>query len=422
MSGPSTAPAVNGTPSGNPSPSSPSSSGGQNSGIQTSSPASNQLSSAGTAAPAAPTIIPNDPLYTVQYISNPAWPPDLHLDPSISNWSDWSCRLRLLCKRQGLGIWLEGTFTPPDKATDICGHCVWTINDNSIQACILQHVYKQDYKDICNLPSSHAMFSELHEHYKKLGSHMQILLMEKAIRTEFTPGTCLTQTWDELDTLIHKIRAMGPLNYDQLQIACAIKGLGKNYEHLQSTLQSITNQPSFTLKDIHRRVIKKDNLICNQEEQGLLPTATAFASQTTGKPRMRTTCSHCKHVGHFAEFCVQPGGKMAGRSLDEAKAAYCASCALRMDGTTTAQITSANIAMTNIPTPAPNPTGTMGPFYFNGVPYKWVPATSAAPPIGPSLAPNTGDTTGMFMSVNIVTVNPHYNFNFVAHITIFGKP
>ena len=85
------------------------------------------------------------------------------------------------------------------------------------------------------------MFSELHKHYEKLGSHMQILLMEKAIRTEFVPGTCLSQTWDELDTLMRKIKAMGPLDYDQLQITCAIKGLGKHYEHLQSTLQSIMN-------------------------------------------------------------------------------------------------------------------------------------------------------------------------------------
>jgi len=172
--------------------------------------------------------------------------------------------------------------TPPDKATDVCGHRVWTINDDSIQAFILQHICEQDYKDICDLPSSHAMFSELHEHYEKLGSHTQILLMEKAIRTKFTLGTRLAQTWDELDTLMRKIRAMGPLDYNQLQIACAIKGLGKNYKHLQSTLQSITNQPGFTLKDICRCVIKEDNLIRNQEEQELLLTATAFVLRSMG--------------------------------------------------------------------------------------------------------------------------------------------
>jgi len=58
------------------------------------------------------------------------------------------------------------------------------------------------------------MFAELHDCYEKLGSHMQILLIEKAIRTEFIPGTYLAQTWDKLNTLIRKIKAMGPLDYN----------------------------------------------------------------------------------------------------------------------------------------------------------------------------------------------------------------
>jgi len=204
------------------------------------------------------------------------------------------------------------------------------MNDESIQAFILQHISEQDYKDVCDLKSSRTMFAELRKRYEKLGSHTQILLMEKAIRTEFTPGTRLAQTWDELDTLMRKIKAMGPLDYDQLQIACAIKGLGKHYENLQSILQSITNQPGFGLRDITRRIIEEDNLIWNREEQGLLLNSTAFASQTAGKPCTRTTCSHCKRVGHFAEFCVQPGGKMAGKTLDEARK----SCLLRISRTT----------------------------------------------------------------------------------------
>jgi len=225
-SGPSTAAAVNSSPAGTPSSLSSMPSGQQASGIHTSSPAGTQPSSAGNTTAVSSNIIPNNPLYTVQYINDPAWPTELHLDPSVLNWSEWSCCLRLLCKQQGLGVWLEGTFAPPDPISDTCGYRVWTINDDSIQAFILQHVCKQDYKDICDLPSSHTMFSELHKCYEKLGSHIQILLMEKAIRMEFTLGTHLSQTWDELDTLMRKIKAMGPLDYNQLQIACAIKGLG----------------------------------------------------------------------------------------------------------------------------------------------------------------------------------------------------
>jgi len=386
------------------------------------SPMGTQPSSAGNTAAVSSNIIPNDPLYTVQYINDPAWPAELCLDPSVLNWSEWSRRLRLLCKRQGLGVWLEGTFAPPNPISDTCGYCVWTINDNSIQAFILQHVCKQDYKDICNLPSSCVMFSELRKHYEKLGSHMQILLMEKAIRMEFVPGTCLSQTWDELDTLMRKIKAMGPLDYDQLQIACVIKGLGKHYEHLQSTLQSIMNQLNFTLRDIGRRIIEEDNLICNREEQGLLPTSTAFASQTIGKPHMRMTCSHCKCVRHFTEFCVQPGGKMAGCTLDEAKAAYRASWGHRSDGSAVTGNTSANVAVTGTTAPTTDSKGTMEPFYFHGVPYNLVPATATRSSMGSLLMPSTGGTTGTFTNANIATIDRGYDFDFMAHIAIFGEP
>ena len=219
------------------------------------------------------------------------------------------------------------------------------------------------------------MFAELRERYEKLGSHMQILLMEKATRTEFTPGTRLAQTWDELDTLMRRVKAMGPLDYDQLQSACAIKGLGKHYEHLQLTLQSITNQPGFALRDIARRIIEEDNLIRNREEQGLLPTSTAFASQTADRSRTRATCSHCKRVGHFTVFCIQPGGKMAGRTLDEAKAAYRASRGQqKAENTPPAQSTSANVAATGTQALPTGSNALTAPIFFNGVAYNLVPA------------------------------------------------
>ena len=105
---------------------------------------------------------------------------------------------------------------PPNQATDARAHRVWTMNDDSIQVFILQHISEQDFKDVCDLQSSCAMFAQLREHYEKLGSHTQILLMEKAIRTEFMPGTHLAQTWDELDTLMRKIKVMGPVCECQL--------------------------------------------------------------------------------------------------------------------------------------------------------------------------------------------------------------
>ena len=96
---PSTAAAVNSGPAGTPSSPSSVPLGQQASGIQTLSPTGTQLSTTGNTAAVFSNIIQNNPLYTVQYINDPTWPAELHLDPSVSNWSEWSCHLRLLCKR-----------------------------------------------------------------------------------------------------------------------------------------------------------------------------------------------------------------------------------------------------------------------------------------------------------------------------------
>ena len=388
-------------------------------------PAGIQTSGTGTQTPSGsvnppppnpPRPIPGDPLYTVQYCYDPAWPADLRLDPTLSNWAPWSRRLRLLCKRQGLGTWLEGPFSPPDANADPHAHRVWTINDQSLTAFILQNVCEQDYKDVCDFPTSRVIFAELRERYEKLGPHTQINLIERAARTEFTPDVRLSQTWNELDNIIGQSEAIGPIDHKRLQIACAIKGLGKHYEHLQSTIQSMTNQPGFTIKDIARRIFEEDNLIWNRKEAGLIPTSSALATQA--KPRGKTTCSHCKRVGHFAEYCVQPGGKMAGRTVEEAKAAYRASKG-RTGNTQASQVTAANVASSTTQTPELT-TGTNNlPVVIHGVPYNLVPATYTIPPIPDA-------TMAAYSSARITTVDSGYNFDadheFHANIAICGAP
>jgi hypothetical protein len=151
---------------------------------------------------------------------------------------------------------------------------------------------------------------------------MQVLLLVKAMKLQFRPGVPLSQTLDEIETVFEKIKAIGPLDYDQFKIAVAIHALGNHYPNLQSTIISITKQENFSVDDVARCIFEEDDLIRNREYQELLTPSTALASQVRG--RTRPTCSHCKRLGHLVDFCTQPGGKMEGRSPKDAKAAQAA--------------------------------------------------------------------------------------------------
>ena len=377
-------PAATGTSSsaaGTSSPASPS-------GTQTSAPAGGTppQPSAGiqtASLPASLQFISGDPLFTVQQVIDHSWPDSFVLDRDQANWNEWSLRLNLVCRQFCLSDWLDPSFVPPDVSVDPRGHRVYSLNDQSLMAFMLRRISQLDYKDVHLLPTSRAVYAELRQRYEQLGSHAQILLIDKVMKTEFCPGVRIAQIWNEADTLIEKLKAMGPWDWDKMKAAIAIKASGRHYEHLQSALHSITKQPNFSVKDITNRLLEEDEHIRNREAQGLMPVSTAFAAQTsTPAPRAagnrtRPTCSHCKRTGHLADFCVQPGGKMAGRSLEEAMAAYRASKRQqRVD--TPLLAPSANVAVSDGVPPTSANTTVSPPFVFNGVQYALVPMSTAS--------------------------------------------
>jgi len=385
-------------------------------GIQTSTPAGGpppQPSSGiqTVSLPASYQFISGDPLYTVLQVNDHSWPATFILDRDQANWNEWSHRLKLLCKTLCLLDWLDPTFVPPDAATDARGHRVYSLNDQSLTGFILRHISQLDYKAVWELPTSRAVYAELRRRHEKLGSHAQILLIEKVMKIEFCPGTRIAQTWDEIDTLIEKIKAIGPLDYDQLKTAIAIKALGRHYEHLQSHIQSITKQPNFSVADVASRLLQEDDHIRNREDQGLLPSSTAFAAQTPTPgsrapgSRPRPTCSHCKRTGHLADFCIQPGGKMAGRTVEDAMAAYRAfKRQQRTDGPH--QPSSANVAVTDSATSTS--VTTPSPFVINGVHYAWVPVPSSTP-VAP--ATDTAEALSALSAEDVLPIDSEFDFH-----------
>ena len=216
--------------------------------------------------PASYQFISGDPLYTVLQVNDHSWPAAFILDRDQANWTEWSHCLKLLCKTLCLLDWLDPAFIPPDATTDARGHRIYSLNDQSLTGFMLRHISQLDYKAVWDLKSSRAVYAELRRRHEKLGSHAQILLIEKVMKIEFVPGTRIAQTWDEIDTLIEKIKAIGPLDYDQLKTAIAIKALGRHYENLQSNIQSITKQPNFSVADVASRLLQEDDHIRNRED------------------------------------------------------------------------------------------------------------------------------------------------------------
>src|SRR6266851_1933248 len=75
------------------------------------------------------------------------------------------------------------------------------------------------------------------------------------------------------------------------------------------------DSPSFRANTIPRCLQQEDAIIWARAAQsGANPTTLA----TMHRDKPPHLCSNCKKDGHLASYCIQPGGGMAGKTLDEA--------------------------------------------------------------------------------------------------------
>ena len=187
----------------------------------------------------------SDHFPSVQFISETAWPSNLCLNCSKSNWEEWSLQMSLIADRHGFTDWLDGSFPQPDVTIDAKGHRTWKTNDRSLKAFILQHILRTDYQVVTNLTSAASVFRTLCKCHQDLGTHTQVTLITKVFNTCFRPSIPMSHVIEELDSLHTRILTIGPLDSDHLRTAFLVNALGEHYPHLQSMIRNSYENPSF---------------------------------------------------------------------------------------------------------------------------------------------------------------------------------
>jgi transposase InsO family protein len=347
-----------------------------------------------------------------RHIADQSWPSSLVLNLADSNWHEWSRRLVLLADRSYVSDYLDGSLACPDPVTHKAAHQIWKRTDRSLRAFILERVFSDEYDATSNFDTAHQVFEALRTRHEKLGLHAQINLLRKAFEICYEPGTPMNSTSRELRTVHDRIVKMGAFDNDKLLTVLLVNSLGRNYPQLQSTVHGMVDDPSFTSATGFKRVDTEASLELRRAELSIQSPSTALtAVNSKGK---EFVCTHCKRPFHTAEFCIQKGGRMAGRSLEDAKAASRAAVAERRakaeskNGTHTALVaitpgaaaTNAGASLPPVPATAVSvPTAFTSPLMFNGVPYALTPISAASATLTPHTA-NLCDHTGTPLEVN----------------------
>lgn len=222
---------------------------------------------------------PDDRILTALFINDNSWPADFILDFEKANWEEWSLRLKLLAARQGFSHWLKGTLAQPDVSTHSKAHHIWENNDESLKACILSHISRDDFRLVSNLSTSHAVFEALQKRHEKQGLHAQMVLIKKAMSIQCKPDVLLCKTADEIQSLYTRISNMGIIDQDRLLTVFLVNSLNEHFDSLQSSVMTTVDDPNFSSSTILRRFSHEDDLTRHRLAQN--PQAsTALAAQS----------------------------------------------------------------------------------------------------------------------------------------------
>jgi len=268
---------------------------------------------------------------------------------------------------------------------------------------ILQNILRAECKIIKHLHTLNEVWKALRTCHEKCGTWHQIMLVKQLLKIQFTMGTPLNETVEKIDDLITHVSNMGDLDWPTFKMYALINALGGEFEYMQSQVHASSNEPGFSANTVVTRILQENNLIKHRVLGG--EGSSALVSQTGCHEREHSPliCTHCKHTGHMAEFCISHGGKFTGHSLEEAHNAQCAVLTKAQNhiGPSSANIATSEIKDTSRPSlPAPSnipltvtsntmPSAVPNTFMINGVTYSPVtPANSANITLLPIQDPN----------------------------------
>lgn len=241
------------------------------------------------------------------------WPAGLVLDRGKSNWHEWDRRLHPIVDQRGFRRYLNGTLPCPDATVHPVAANNWTISDIALRGFILEHISDHDYDTAIIHPTSHGVYKALRDSHQNLTPFEQLKVMKELFSIQFTPDVPLTRTFDRISKLHARfIEIMDKLNDDQL-LCLFILNAFEHYPGLQATVYHMMANPLTTSEDIKSRLLREEKMFL---DNGGSDSLAAVPSKST-----RPICSNCERAGHHTRYCVAAGGAMAGRTIEEARAA-----------------------------------------------------------------------------------------------------
>ena len=362
------------------------------------------------------------------FYSDSSWPPDLVLDRLKSNWNEWNRRLRIIVDQRGFGTYLNGTLTCPDTALYPQSASSWQNNNLALRGFILEHISDEEFDSVESSVNAHDVYETLRKAHQHQGLHAQVHVIKEILDIHFTPSTTpYSRTLTKIEKLHDKFTKMGKMDESKLQIIWTLNALNDCHA-LQMSINDLLENSSTTYADVKRRILREEEVAIHRGQYTSNVENTALVAVTS--KNNRPICANCKRANHRTEYCISTGGAMAGKTIDEARAAQDAARAALKTSNSNSGKTRGNrgmpqsgvTAQANTAQATPLPPTNDNRMMINGICY--IPAPNPPPP-----ADNSAHTAIVMAPYDeeeyiavLATSDIHASVNWSSHTRSLSDP
>ncbi|TFK70039.1 hypothetical protein BDN72DRAFT_767054, partial [Pluteus cervinus] len=260
------------------------------------------------------------PNITEKFISASSFTGD-KLSKSVGNWKAWSNRVGDSLDMRGLGSHIDGTGKPPDKTLYPLALATWTHNDKVVRGYIRHNIDDHERELVEGDLSALQCWDTLKKHHEDEGPIKQVNLIQGALNTRIPRDETMVDTARRIREDIRRAFKMpGGISEETFICIALLNALATGHDHsraiIQRDMQNATKEKPY-LSDTLIQLLTQDHQLILGDKQRLDTTnqSIALAAQVKTNGKKALFCSNCKKTTHTAEYCISPGGGMAGKSL-----------------------------------------------------------------------------------------------------------
>ena len=184
-----------------------------------------------------------------------------------------------------------------------------------------------EHEFVENCVSADEVWSTLRQRHIHQGPMSQVNLIQEALSVRYSSSVIFSETTLVLRDLNRRIWDMGaptPKGFLCILMLVALsadESLSSVRDAIVSGLSSSHKDRAYTSADIVARLDYEQQARSISGKTVPVPAEAHIARASSTLDSKQSICSNCKKPRHTAEFCIQTGGGMAGKSISEAQQA-----------------------------------------------------------------------------------------------------